>query len=532
MDRHFCSEPSSRLLRPARVFAKLILVAVLALSMTGLGQEDSNRKVFAPQTGILWQPFQAWYLEMLDHPSNAFDVIATVVFSHEASSDEHRTQMFYAGDGRWSFRFTGTRTGPWSFVTTSLHPALDGWTGTVEVAPNPDPEATGFLTTAGSRFAAPSDEEGGLRARQLQVYMNAPLRNSLRDYPSEPEGLAAAADAILTEVEIHGFDALFVAMNNNWFAFGADSYADHDSRNPSLTSFEILETLILRAHSRGLGIHIWAWGDEERRWTPIGVGGINGTPDRRLQRYIAARLGPLPGWTMSYGFDLDEWVTTAEVRAWWSYLHEHLGWPHLLMAREVRAERQPSASQFLLGSDVLDVHSTDERPHADFYAAATAALEATGRPVLFERRFLHTRDGIWDMETTRRALWQFTLAGGAGAIWGVLWDGGSPYSEATQLDTHRAFWHDRWSLDMQRPSERAGAGGYSLHDSAGTRFITYGEATSRLQLDLTHMSGPQPAVAVDTKLPYAEIDIGLTDPGELTWKAPYESDWVVAVGTF
>jgi hypothetical protein len=517
--------------RGRRRQAPITLTAIIVLSALCL--VHGNERVLGPQTGVLWQPFQSWHLKMPDHPGNPFDVIATVTFTHEASSDTHRTQMFYAGDGRWSFRFTGTRTGNWSFVTESDHAPLDGWVGTVEVAPNPDPAATGFLTTAGNRFAAPSDEKGGIAARQWQVYMNAPERNSLLDYPTDPEALAAAADAILGEVEDHGFDALFVAMNNNWFAFGADSYADHTSEEPSLTSFEVLETLILRAHARGLGIHIWAWGDEERRWTPIGVGGINGEPDRRLQRYIAARLGPLPGWTMSYGFDLDEWVTTAEVRSWWSYLHEHLGWPHLLMAREVRAERQQPVPQFLLGGDVLDVHSTDERPRSDFYAVAVAALEATGRPVLFERRFLHTRDDVWDMDTTRRALWQFTLAGGAGAVWGVLWDGGHPYPDAAQLRTHRTFWHGRWSLDLQRNGDSGnGASDYSLRDTAGMRSIAYAEATARVQLSLAHMAGAQPAVAVDTRLPYAEIDIGPIEPGQLTWTAPYASDWVVAIGTF
>ena len=74
--------------------------------------------------------------------------------------------------------------------------------------------------------------------------------------------------------------------------------------------------MVVIAHRNGASLHMWAWGDESRRWTPIGVGGINGTPDRRLQRYIASRLGPLPGWTMGYGFDLQEWVSESQTQAW------------------------------------------------------------------------------------------------------------------------------------------------------------------------------------------------------------------------
>ena len=55
-------------------------------------------------------------------------------------------------------------------------------------------------------------------------------------------------------------------------------------------------------------MHLWTWGDEQRHMTPARWG-INGNVDRATpERYIAARLGPLPGWTMGYGFDLDEWV--------------------------------------------------------------------------------------------------------------------------------------------------------------------------------------------------------------------------------
>jgi len=50
----------------------------------------------------------------------------------------------------------------------------------------------------------------------------------------------------------------------------------------------------------GWGAHpLWAWGDEQRRMTPKRWG-INGKVDRRLQRYICARLGPLPGWSIAF----------------------------------------------------------------------------------------------------------------------------------------------------------------------------------------------------------------------------------------
>lgn len=514
-------------------YATVAASLVLALSFFCLSQGAD--RTFPTQSAVLWQPYQSWDLTLPDHAGNPFDVVATVSFSHEATGALHRTEMFYLGDDRWSFRFTGTRTGAWRFVTESEHADLDGWRGQVWVDPNPAPAAAGFLAARGTRFVTPTDESGNVRARLYNVYLNAHSndKEKLSDYDTDPRALAVEAEAILDEVEAHGLDALFVALNNNWFSFGSDRHRDHDSTDPSLTSFFVLETLILHAHARGLSVHVWAWGDEERSWTPIGVGGINGEADRRLQRYIAARLGPLPGWTMSYGFDLDEWVTPAETRAWHDYLHAHLGWPHLLMARETPSDVHPPARTFDLGADKLDVFSSDDRPEASFYAAAAAAIEASDAPVLFERRFVYLRDDVWDMDTTRRALWQFTLAGGVGAIWGPSWTDGTAYPEPEQMRTHARFWRDRWSLDL----EPLGGGvdpaeAYILRDEAGARTIVYAQSTDSVPLDLAHMDGPHRAVAVDTLAPYNEIAIGELEAAQGIWQAPYASDWAIAVGAF
>ena len=108
------------------------------------------------------------------------------------------------------------------------------------------------------------------------------------------------------------------------------------------------------------------------------------------------------------------------------------GWAHLLIARDQESVRRGDDFWFR-APDELPVYSVDDRPKRgwDFYRVARARLAGEAfvprddpdarlrpRPVLFERRFLHTRDARWDAPTTRRAMWQFALAGGAGAVWG------------------------------------------------------------------------------------------------------------------
>jgi hypothetical protein len=87
--------------------------------------------------------------------------------------------------------------------------------------------------------------------------------------------------------------------------------------NPDPRTFETLERLITASYEAGGMVHLWKWGDEDRTMTPVGLaGGLNGEADKRLQRYIAARLGPLPGWTMGDGCDLWERIDVDQLQVW------------------------------------------------------------------------------------------------------------------------------------------------------------------------------------------------------------------------
>src|SRR5690606_21959022 len=69
---------------------------------------------------------------------------------------------------------------------------------------------------------------------------------------------------------------------------------------------------------------------------------------------------------------------------------------------------------------------------------------ALGSPVLFEARYLYDPQGPWDMDATRRGLWRLALAGGVGALWGVV---DAPHPEPEQLRTFARFWEGRLPAD-------------------------------------------------------------------------------------
>ncbi|MCK5271352.1 MAG: DUF5060 domain-containing protein, partial [Sedimentisphaerales bacterium] len=369
-----------------------------------------NVRSFKTDPGSVMWEYKEWAVDNPSWSGNEYDVVATVTFTHTSSGSTHITEMFYDGSNTWKFRFTGTKTGEWTFATTSSDPELNGLTGNIIVAPNPDPNARGFLTNQGNKYAIQVGNNGELKAFLLNVYMNG---DEEEGFPEFLHNLTSTAtiNAYIADARQYGFDTIFVHVGNNWFDFGSLGWDKHSNKNPDPKSFAALENLITIARSQGIHIQIWAWGDDaaRRKWTPTGAGGINGIPDRRIQRYIAARLGPVPGWTMGYGFDLHEWVTEEQLESWALYLHQHFGWQHLLWAR----------ARY---NDELDVKSypgTSDNGQPFSYDDAVSKLDSDlNRPHFYGERFWYMRAGAWTMENTRRAIWHYTLAGGMGSWWG------------------------------------------------------------------------------------------------------------------
>jgi len=337
-----------------------------------------------------------------------------------------------------------------------------------------------------------------LKGYRFNVYMNQ------EDYFPIIHQLTSDTliNAYIADAQQYNFDTIYVHVCNNWFDFGSYRWDEHSSVDPDPETFAALENVIALARSQGMRVQLWAWGDESRRWTPIGVGGINGTADQRVQRYIAARLGPLPGWTMGYGFDLEEWVNDTQLGAWALYLHQHFGWQHMVWARG-RSHSELDAKSYSESSVGGQPFSYDD--------AVTKLNSDLTRPHLYEERFTYMRDGAWTMENTRRALWDYTMAGGIGCWWGFYQEGTAesplpPYPNPEYLATVNEFWAERFLLDMSR--DNGLTDGYCLKTSTNDNYVFYKEDTNSVQMDLSGMASSKPAAAVDTKLSYAEIDLG------------------------
>lgn len=472
-----------------------------------------NSSVAAPiKEAKLWEPAE-WSFENPSHAGNPFDLVAKATFTHKETGRKIQTDLFYDGGDAWKLRFTGTLAGQWQFVTESADPDLNNLTGQIHILPNPG--VPGFITNFGSKWGRLGVDEAFVP--QLVMYC-------------DPDKFAAnpgRIDADIREFFVeHGFNGFHTAVLCRWLDFEktrSNEIAAPDP-NPDPRTFEALELLLKKVHAAGGIVHIWAWGDEQRRMTPHRWG-LNGKVDRRLQRYICARLGPLPGWSMGYGWDLQEWAKEDELRTWHKYMHEHLGWTHYL------GGRAPDLEQICARLD----YSSYQQHRPDYETYVKAIEQYPDKPTFLEDRFRVRKnvypDKDYDFDMTRRGLWRSTIAGGAANIWGNLLDPrpdgmSHPYPNKDQIKTWSLFWKDRFKKEMVRDN--------SLTDGVclkvpGRLLVFYKENADSIEMNLNELSGGIRAVAVDTRSQYKEIELtDLKAESGQRFKAPHRSDWAVA----
>ena len=505
--------------------------------------------------GRLWTPVE-WTLSNASYEGNPFDLDARAVFVHQGSGQTITTPMFYDGQDTWKFRFTGVDTGTWTVQTYSRDEDLGGRAGRAEVTEPPDEEAHGFMKAFGSKWGWQGAEEAFIPQYVMGKEPSAYLGGN-----GSVDTAAVAADIKEFVVE-HGFTGFHIPVEGSWF----------DGEDPDPQVYRVIEELIKRTHERGGASHIWLWGGREEGPEARADGPLSEV-DRRNLRYLAARLGPLPGWSMGYGVDTENgWALPEQLDAWKAFLEGRLGWDHFLGARVGYDEkglwaarprpprppsdagnRSPVADKYTtwLGGDYIGY--TSYRPLYPRYKEVL--YHHPDKPSLEEDRFRLRQSDQWSYkdywpELTRRGLWHSAMAGGVANIWGNLLPhsendlGSRPYDNRVkgtrlgkaytvdikhQIKTYAQFFEDRFLKEMA--TEYHGPE-LRLASPDSAHYLVYREDAEVVQLDLQRMDGSQPAVAVDAKKRYEEIDLGRLSPGAHTWEAPCRSDWAVAIGTF
>ncbi|MGI9325668.1 MAG: DUF5060 domain-containing protein [Pseudomonadales bacterium] len=462
------------------------------------------------------------------YSGNPFDLVARATFSHSSSGDSITTGMFYAGNNTWKFRFTATRAGSWSFSTSSSDGDLGGHTGTVNASSSSG--KPGFVGKSGSTWI----RTGTGKAFVPQFVMAAGPHYYFNNQ-------SRINSAVSTFINQHGFTGLHVPVFCRWFDLNQSACNSVSSTNPDQDTFAALEDLISTIYDAGGTVHLWAWGDSSRRQNPDFLpseSGQNGTADRRLQRYIAARLGPLPGWTMGYGFDLFEWTNGSKLADWRNRLRSEMGWDHYLGARS-------SKNQLDQLSEAMD-YSGYEQHQPDYAKYVETITRRSSKPSFSEDRFRYRGNSQRSKDYTfvemRRGMWHSAMAGGVANIWGNLTDGSNNYLTAINdgvepsrsfpdiawVKTNSRFFEDRFVTGMQRCSYGSGSVRCLRAPQNGPIYF-YAEGVSSISVNLPSDSNSYSVKAVRTTASYSESSLATVGPGSQSISLPSSSDWAVIV---
>ena len=87
-----------------------------------------------------------------------------------------------------------------------------------------------------------------------------------------PQGYYQNPTTIDTDIQRflgdHGFTGVHILVKCRWAELEKQGCSQVSDPNPDLRTFETLELVITKVHAAGGMVHLWAWGDEQRGWTP------------------------------------------------------------------------------------------------------------------------------------------------------------------------------------------------------------------------------------------------------------------------
>jgi len=256
-----------------------------------------------------------------------WDVEGSCIWTHEGSSVRRTSFLWYSGSAdTYVYRFGGSLQGRWTGVTSSPVAALDGLELSVEVTPSSNPKRTGW---SGQRPNEPTAwvHQRGPDGKLVKCTPILIMMPGVQHWYNDP----ARMRAFVAEFkDNHGFNGGHIStIGRGWFEVESSGSLRTAPAAPDVRTFAVLEAAASEWSERGGWLHLWMWGKGDGGDFANLPGGYNGAQSRRINRYIAARLGPVPGWSMGIGWDVEFWANREKLQWWLDDLIPQLGgWHH------------------------------------------------------------------------------------------------------------------------------------------------------------------------------------------------------------
>ena len=370
-----------------------------------------------------------------------WDVEGSCVWTHENGAIRRTSLLWYSGSqDTYVYRFGGALQGRWTGTTRSPIAALDGLELTVTVTPSRNPKRTGWSGRHPEEPAAWAHQQGpkGELVKCTPILVMMPgVQHWFNDLSRMRAFVAEFNDN-------HGFNGGHIAtIGRGWFEAGSTGSLRTAPAAPDVRTFAALEAAASEWSERGGWLHLWMWGKGDSGDFSYLPGGYNGTRSRRINRYLAARLGPVPGWSMGIGWDVEFWVDRTKLKWWLDDLIPQLGtWHHWIGHRysdsDIGQGRDPDPAnkgKYLSRGVTWNTLRSGSEQYAGWEhwstmtsdSAIDAGLAAVpDRPMMSEDRF-RRREGAWrqkDMHSDDDILKEIPrwATRGVAAIYGRLID--------------------------------------------------------------------------------------------------------------
>ena len=379
-----------------------------------------------------------------------WDVIGSCTWTHTSKNQttERTSLLWYSGEAdTYVFRFGASVPGRWIGKTKSPIAKLDGHDLSVNVLPSANPNRIGWsgsLPNDPTAWAHQSGAEGRL-AKRTPILIMMPDVQRWHDDHSKMRNFIAELN------ENHSFNGGHIStIGRAWFEASSSEKLSTAPAVPDVRTFAALEAAAQEWSDRGGWLHLWMWGKGDGGDFAKLPGGYNGPQSRRLNRYLAARLGPVPGWSLGLGWDVEFWADEKELKWWLDDIIPKLGgWHHWVGHRysdsDIGRGHDPEPAN---KGEYLErgIKWNTLRPGTEQYAGwehwstttTDAALDAArkifpDRPMMSEDRF-RQRQGAWrqkDMRADEDILREIPrwATRGVGAIYGRLLEQGTQGSE-------------------------------------------------------------------------------------------------------
>lgn len=320
---------------------------------------------------------------------NPFELALDATFTHKSSGTTVKLPGYYAGNNTWKVGFMPTRTGEWTYVTSSSDPDLDNVTG--------------------SLMAVESGHPGMLKADSANPrkwkYVDGPyvvpiaLRFDVFQEEGTIERFTQVADFLKEGVGGHMLE----------FTFRNEVYSDWQKRQFNLALWDRLEQRMDVLAERGLGIHFMLYSDDSQRpaWP------AQSDAEKLLIRYVVARLAGYPVVWFNTGIDIAE----NRGQAWINWYGQQV--------RALDPYDHPISSRYGGGSGdlVMSGQTFDSRgDRLAIISDMTRYFKESRVPVSMDDAWSENspeaarRGKDFTEHDIRRAVWKTVMAGGLGSL--------------------------------------------------------------------------------------------------------------------